>query len=61
MRLYRVYISDRFTKIPLSYVDIKALTKHGAKRKVFNTVCKKDTSYILIVGLAPKQRGWYII
>lgn len=55
MRLYRVYISDRFTKMPLGYIDMKALTKHGAKRRVFNTVCQKDTSYILTVGLAPKQ------
>lgn len=55
MRTYRVYIVDKFTKMPLGSCDIKAWTKSGAKRKVFNQVCEKDTSYILTVGLAPKQ------
>lgn len=47
MRLYRVWIADKFTKWPLVYHDVKACTKWGAKRKIFKWVCEKDTSYIL--------------
>lgn len=47
MRMYRVYIADKFTKWPLAHYDVKAWTKWGAKRKVFKHVCEKDTSYIL--------------
>lgn len=54
MRLYRVWVADKFTRIPLAYYDVHALTKCGAKRKVFKSVCQKDTGYLLTVGLAPK-------
>lgn len=39
----------------LAYYDVHALTKCGVKRKVFKSVCQKDPSYLLTVGLAPKQ------
>jgi hypothetical protein len=55
MILYRVYIADKLTRMPLTYHDVYAWTKRGAKRKVFKSVCQKDTSYLLTVGLAPKQ------
>jgi hypothetical protein len=55
MRLYRVYIADKFTKWPLAYHDVKAWTRWGAKRKIFKWIREKDTSYLLIAGLAPKQ------
>lgn len=54
MRLYRVHVADKFTKWPLAYYDVHAWTKWGAKRKIFK-ICEKDTSYLLTVGLAPKQ------
>lgn len=38
-----------------AYYDVHALTKCGAKRKVFKLVCQKDTGYLLTAGLAPKQ------
>lgn len=47
MRLYRVYIADKFTKMPLAYHEVHAWTKRGAKRKIFKWICEKDTSYIL--------------
>ena len=37
-----------------AYYDVHALTKCGAKRKVFKLVCQKDTGYLLTAGLAPK-------
>lgn len=48
MRLYRVYIADKFTKWPLVYHEVHAWTKRGAKRKIFKWVYEGDTSYILI-------------
>lgn len=55
MVLYRVYIADKFTRMPLAYQDVYAWTQWGAKRKVFKSVCQKDTGYLLAAGLAPKQ------
>jgi hypothetical protein len=55
MILYRVWIADKLTRMPLAYHDVFAWTKWGAKRKVFKSVCLKDASYLLTVGLAPKQ------
>lgn len=55
MRLYRVWIADKLTRMPLAYYDIRAWTKLGAKHKIFTTVCQKDTGYLLTAGLAPKQ------
>ena len=46
--MYRVYIADKFTRMPLAYHDVKAWTKCGAKRKIFKYVCEYDTSYILV-------------
>ena len=54
MRLYRVWVADKFTRMPLAYYDVPAWTKYCAKRKVFNDICQKDTGYLLTVGLAPK-------
>ena len=48
MRMYRVYIADKFTRMPLAYHDVKAWTKRGAKHKIFKYVCEGDTSYILV-------------
>ena len=54
MRMYRVWIADKFTKWPLAYHDVKAWTKRGAKRKIFKRVCEGDTSYILVAKLVNK-------
>lgn len=54
MRMYRVWIADKFTKWPLAYYDVKAWTKKGAKRKIFKNVCERDTSYILVAKLVNK-------
>jgi hypothetical protein len=48
MRMYRVYIADKFTKWPLASHDVHAWTKWGAKRKIFKYVCEGDISYILV-------------
>lgn len=45
--VYRVYIADRLTKMPLAYYDVLAWTKAGAKLKIFKEVCSKDDSYLL--------------
>ena len=47
MRVYRVYVADRFTKIPLAYYDVRAWSKGSAKRKIFKVVCSKDKGYLL--------------
>lgn len=49
--MYRVYIADKFTRMPLAYHDVKAWTKRGAKHKIFKYVCEGDTSYILVAKL----------
>lgn len=54
MRMYRVWIVDKFTKWPLAYRDVKAWTKAGAKYKIFKHVCEGDTSYILVAKLVDK-------
>lgn len=56
MRMYRVYIADKFTKWPLAYHDVKAWTKTGAKRKIFKHVCEGDTSYILVASKVPAEK-----
>ena len=33
MRMYRVYIADKFTRFPLAYYDVRAITKRRAKTK----------------------------
>ena len=52
--MYRVFIIDEFSKFPLAYHDVSAITKWGAKAKTFKWVCKKDKSYLLI---AHKLKG----
>ena len=54
MRTYRVYIADKFTRIPLGYYDVRAITKRRAKTEIFKQVLKKDKSYLLIVS---KMKG----
>jgi hypothetical protein len=48
MRMYRVYIVDKFTKMLLAYHEVHAWTRWGAKRKIFKWVCEGDTSSILV-------------
>lgn len=48
--MYRVYITDKFTRFPLAYYDVRAITKRRAKTKIFKQVLKKDKSYLLIVS-----------
>ncbi len=48
MRNYKVWIVDKFTKMPLSYHIVRAWTKWGAKRWIRKTVLKGDTSYNLV-------------
>lgn len=57
MRMYRVWIADKFTKWPLAYHDVKAWTKRGAKRKIFKLVCEKDTSYTLTAVAVTKTKS----
>ena len=45
--IYRVYVADKFTKIPLAYYDVRAWTKGSAKRKIFKEVCSKDDGYLV--------------
>jgi hypothetical protein len=52
--MYRVYIADKFTRFPLAYYDVRAITKRRAKTKIFKQVLKKDKSYLLIVS---KMKG----
>ena len=55
MKLYRVWIVDKLTRIPVARCDVKAWTKFGAKRRIFKELCEKDTSYCLVAGIAPKE------
>jgi hypothetical protein len=48
MRKYKVWIVDKFTGVPLAYHIVRAWTKRGAKRWIFKTALKGDTTYILI-------------
>lgn len=48
MRMYRVYIIDKFNEWPLTSHDVRAWTKWGAKCKIFKQVCEGDTRYILV-------------
>lgn len=50
MKIYKVYVADKFTKWPLFVCNIKALTRWGAKRKAFREVCQKDKTYLIIVS-----------
>lgn len=50
MRMYRVYITDKFSKLPFAYYDVRAINKRQAKSKIFKTVLKKDKSYLLIAN-----------
>lgn len=48
MSKYRVFIIDKFLKMPLVFHEVSAITKWGAKAKIFKWVCEKDKSYLLI-------------
>ena len=50
MKIYKVYVVDRFTKWPLSVYKVKAFTRWGAKRKAFKEICQKDKNYLIIVS-----------
>ncbi len=50
MNKYKVWIADRFTKIPLAEFEITALTKWGAKTRAFKEICRKNRSYVVIVS-----------
>jgi hypothetical protein len=50
MKMYRVYIVDKFSRLPLAYHDVLAITKWGAKAKIFKYVCEKDRSYLLFAS-----------
>lgn len=50
MNKYTVYIADKFTKFPLGAVTVAALTKWGAKRKVWKDICNKDDTYIVVAS-----------
>ena len=50
MNKYTVYIADKFTKFPLGAVTVTALTKWGAKRKVWKDICNKDDTYIVVAS-----------
>ena len=50
MRVYRVCVADRFSKMPLGYFDVRAWTKRGATRKIFKKVCSEDDSYLVIAS-----------
>ena len=47
MQVYRVYVADKLTKMPLAYYDVRAWSKGSAKRKIFKVACSKDKSYLL--------------
>ena len=49
-KMYRVYVIDTRFEWPLTYHEIYAWTKWGAKRKVFIYVCGKDKSYRLVAS-----------
>ena len=57
MRMYRVWIADKFTEWPLVYHEVHAWTKRGAKRKIFKWVCEKDTSYTLTAVAVTKTKS----
>ena len=44
MRTYKVYVADKFTKLPLLVYEVDALTKWHAKRKV---ACHYDKTYLI--------------
>lgn len=54
MSNYTVYITDKFTKIPLGCYYVKALTKWGAKRKVYKEILGKDTTMLLVASKVKK-------
>lgn len=55
MRIYRVYVADMFSKIPLGYFDVRAWTKGSAKRKIFKKVCSEDDSYLVTASRKERQ------
>ena len=50
MKMYRVYVIDKFSKLPLACYDVHAINKRQAKSKIFKRVLKKDESYLLIAN-----------
>lgn len=54
MALFKVYVADKFTKIPLVYYEIKSNFKFMAKRKVIKDILNNDKSYIVV---ATKMKG----
>ena len=49
MRIYNVWVADRFTKMPLASYKVEALCKWHAKRIVFKAL-DKDKSFLIIVS-----------
>lgn len=49
MRKYKVYITDRFTRIPLIKVEVIARTKFHAATIVKRELTNGDKSYIVSV------------
>ena len=47
MKMYKVYVVDKFTKCPLITYEVEALTRWHAKRKVAR---QYDKTYLIIAA-----------
>ena len=48
MKKYKVYIADKFTRMPLCTYEVEALSKRHAASIVYRKVCQKDKSYLYL-------------
>lgn len=55
MRKYKVYIADKFTRMPLGTYEVKAFSKRHAANIVYKKVCQKDKTYLYLPVLLPKE------
>lgn len=56
MRIYKFYIADELTKIPLVGGEVAAFTKGHAKRKTHKEILNREKGYIILVDRLPKGR-----